>query len=115
MYDRLLLLLHIFDERRTLSLRSLSVLLNVNPTAIAADISWLLSKEYLRFEHSYASKHGDVLTLKAPLSITPEGKNALYLEEKSRKNFKFKEVRAWVTLGISIAAFILAIIDLLLK
>lgn len=109
-------ILKLYSLRNSLSLIQLQAILNKDPFYLAEPVSYLRDKEYLEIEPTHAILESvddnSSISLNTPLVITYLGKIALEAETKERKHFKFNEFRAWVTLGIAIAAFILSIISL---
>ena len=53
---------------------------------------------------------GDLISFDTPLEITYKGIAAISQALKERKHFRHTEFRAWVTLLIAIAAFVLSIV-----
>ena len=110
--------LKLFSERTSLSINQLSAILNLDSFEFVEVINYLRKNGFLRVEHNYSMVHKsdhDSISPRTPLSITFEGKRALELERKSRKRFKYNEIRAWITLAIAIAAFALSVICFILK
>ena len=112
-------LLQLYSIRNTLSLFQLEAILNQDVFSLAKPINYLRDKEYLEILPSHAiskklDKDSDI-SPNTPLSITYLGKAALETEIKARKHFKYNEIRAWITLAIAIAAFILSVISLCLQ
>ena len=97
----------------------LSAILDVGLVPLSEPISFLRKQGYLRIEPNYRTVRNmtqdDEIFVDTPLEITFEGKVALEDYRKEKRSTKFKELRAWITLAIACASFILAIISLLLQ
>ncbi len=110
MDDYSLAILKLFSARRSLSLIQLSAVLNRTPLECAEPVAYLREQGFLRIESNHALSHdldADAsLHMDTPIQITFEGKAALEAEIKARRHLTFNELRAWITLGIAIAAFI---------
>lgn len=109
-------LLKLYSSRNSLTLSQLQAVLDKSDMELSAPISYLRSNGYLKILPSFI-KRADVeeqgyIAPDTPLMISFEGKIALEAELKERKRFKYNEFRAWVTLGIAIAALIVSIIAL---
>ena len=110
MDDYSLAILKLFSARHSLSLVQLSAVLNHTPLECAEPVAYLRKQGFLRIESNHALSHDlavdDALHMDTPIEITFEGRAALEAEIKSRRHLTFNEIRAWITLGIAIAAFI---------
>ena len=108
-------LLCILFKRGTLSLHDLGIILETNSIELSDAMSDLLKQGAVEIVPSYASLHGNTLTLKAPLQITYLGKTLLEQEYRSNKHSKLHEFRAWATLAISALTLLVAAITLFLQ
>lgn len=106
MNKKVLSILEIFNKRKALSLIELAAIINTDWDKLSRPINWLLDNKYIQVESGHSFLHGEDITPKTPLEITVQGEIALSQEKESHKRTKFNEIRAWITLGISIAAFI---------
>jgi hypothetical protein len=113
--DLSLELLNLYSQRTTISLKDLGAIYNTNAEDWCAPIAYLRDKKLIEIEPQYAILKGNDFTLHAPFRITYEGKCALEAELKSRRQISFNEFRAWITLIIAIAAFLLSIFSLYLQ
>lgn len=115
MDDATLSLLLLFKERHTLNLTQLGAILNVDVLSLSDPVHSLMSKGYVKKGMELPPLDGDLISFNTPLEITFEGLTAILQEQKDRKRFKHSEIRAWVTFGIAIAAFLLSILSLYLQ
>lgn len=115
MDDATLALLTLFKERHTLNLTQLGAILNTDPFSLPDPVHYLMSLEYVRKGMEIAPLEGDLISFDTPLEITYKGTIALVQAQKEQKHFKHTEFRAWTTLIIAVAAFVLSIISLCLQ
>mgnify|MGYP006980030273 CR=1 FL=1 len=115
MDDATLSLLTLFKERHTLNLTQLGAIIDVNPLSLSDPIHYLMSMGYIRKGMEIKPLEGDLISFDTPLEITYKGITAISQALKERKHFKHTEFRAWLTLVIAIAAFILSIVSLCLQ
>ncbi len=115
MDDATLSLLILFKERHSLNLIQLGAILNIDVLALSDPVHNLLSQGYIRKGMELNPLEGDLISPNTPLEITYKGSTTILQEQKERKRFKCVELRAWVTLGIALAAFFLSIINLYLQ
>lgn len=108
-------LLKLFNQRESLTLDGLAAIYNKSFKNFVSPISWMISHHYITIVSDIALLEGDVLTPDKPLEITQDGIIALDDETKARRRFKYSEFRAWFTLFIAVAAFVLSIISLCLQ
>lgn len=104
MDDVLFELLRFYNSHSLVSAESISQIHNWDIRIIAEYILELMDAGYLHCcdeEFHFSSS----------LRITAKGQAALYTEIKSRKRFKFTELRAWFTLAISVISLVLSIIN----
>lgn len=108
--------LEIFSSRRSLTLSQLSAILNIDWMNLSEPVNRLRSLSYLRFEPNHAVMEGltkdSPLSVDSPLVISFEGRAALEQELKERKQFKYTEFRAWLTLAVAVVALIVSVIAL---
>lgn len=107
------LLLKLYLERPSLSASDLALLSKSDPWEYCEPICYLVDKTYL--EVTPKSKSDQPKMLDVQYRITPDGRRALEAEQKERRRYKYNEIRAWITLAIAIAAFILSVISLILQ
>ncbi len=105
-------LLKLYAQKDSLSAHDISLLTGANVRGCLEPIHYLLDNEYLEVQPSL---HGHAKMFDVQYRITPDGHRALELEQKNRRFYKHNELRAWITLGIAIAAFILSVISLILQ
>lgn len=103
-------LLKLFKQRDSLSLIGIGAIYNRDFTDFSSPISWMLAHNYLTIVPDIALLEGYDLTPDKPLKITQEGIIALDEEIKAQRKFKYNELRAWITVLISIIALILSIV-----
>lgn len=115
MDDTTLSLLTPFKERHTLNLTQLGAILNADPFSLSDPVHYLMSLGYIRKSVEIEPLERDLISFDTPLEITYKGIAAISQALKERKNFKHTEFRAWVTLLIAIAAFVLSIVSLCLQ
>ncbi|MBS6396707.1 MAG: hypothetical protein KH452_06100 [Clostridiales bacterium] len=115
MDDFTLALLKLFKERQILTLSQLGAILNVDCLHLSQPIHFLIEQGYLKKGIEIPPTEGDLLSLDTPIEITYKGIVSISLTQKEQKYFKYNEVRAWITLSISIAAFLLSVLSLYLK
>lgn len=112
-------LLEVFKSKGSLSLSQLSAILDVGIFDLSEPISVLRKQGYLRIEPNHCTVHElsqtDSISLDTPLVITFEGRAALDNHQQDRRSKKFNDLRAWITLAIACASFVLAVISLLLQ
>lgn len=111
MTNEALKLLKLYSTRNTISLKELGVIYNNDPYDWSHPIAYLKDTGYLEILPSYIEMNGDAFHVDAPLRITYAGKTALDTEIKSRRHLNFNEIRAWITLAIALAAFILSLFN----
>lgn len=113
MDDNSFLLLKLYLERESLSASDLALLSNGNSRDYLEPILYLVDRMYLEVMPLYNDNHPKKLNIK--YRITPDGRRALEAEEKERRRYKHNEIRAWITLAIAIAAFILSVVSMILQ
>ena len=94
------------SKNKPLSLSDLSVITDNPHSSFISNIVWLLDNGYLEVDPGYSVLHGDNFSPKAKLIITQDGIIEIDRLSKAQRKHKFNEIRAWITLTISIAAFI---------
>lgn len=103
-------ILKLFSSHASLTLSQLSAILNEDSLRLAAPVDHLRKQHFLKIEtnHAFLQKMDEdsFLSHDTLLQISFEGKAALEMESKSRKRFRFNELRAWITLVIAVLAFI---------
>lgn len=104
-------LLKLYSQRDRLSITGIAAICNQDARTVAEPVLYLADMEYLK-KYEGSLKTGIFDT---PYMITHAGYTALETELKSRKHFKYSELRAWVALGISIIAIMISVISLLLQ
>ena len=102
--DRLsTMILNMFSRRQSLTISQLAAILNRDPSTLFEFVLRLKKKEFLRIEPNHAilkSLDGNSsIKINTPLQITPDGRTALEEEMKAH----WAEIRAWVTLIITMA------------
>lgn len=111
-------ILNQYSTHNSLSLSQLSVLCNYEFEVIIQNLNYLRKQKYVRIVPNYALTHnltGDSpIDTDTPIEITVEGKIALDVYREERRNFKFVETRAWITLAIALAALVVSIVALFL-
>lgn len=109
--------LKLYKSRDSLTLSQLSAILNKSWFDVADPALYLKREGYIRVEPNHAALHDvkpdDPIDPDTPLSITFAGKGVLESELKARRHLSFNEIRAWATLAIAIAGFVVAVISLL--
>ncbi len=115
MDDTTLSLLTLFKERHPLNLTQLGAILNADPFSLSDSVHYLMSLGYIRKGVEIEPLEGDLISFDTPLEITYKGIAAISQALKERKHFRHTEFRAWVTLLIAIAAFVLSIVSLCLQ
>ena len=107
MDDKTLAFLKLYKSKnKPLSLSDLTVITDVPHSSFISNIVWLLKNGYLEVDPGYSVLHGDSLSPKAKLIITQDGIIEIDRLSKAQMKHKFNEIRAWITLAISVAAFI---------
>lgn len=105
------------EQHRSLSLQQLDVLVSGGFNDVRRAVSYLRRLGYVEIESGYLMMNNlekdCSLSPHAPLILTFEGKIALEEELARRRDFRWKEFRAWVTLAIAVISLILSIIALL--
>lgn len=99
-------LLKLYASRSHLSLSDLSAIYNSYADDYVSPVKYLMDEKYLKMEPNYVMLHGADFTVQVPFEIAFKGRAALEAERKSRLSFKQNELRAWLTLGIALAAFL---------
>lgn len=115
MDETTLSLLKLFKERRTLNLTQLGAIINVDPFSLVDLVHYLMSLGYIRKGAEIEPLDGDLISFHTPLEITYKGTTAIAQALKDQRHFKHAEFRAWTTLIIAVAAFVLSIISLCLQ
>lgn len=107
-------ILKLYVSRPSLSMKDVGILFGVSPFDCSDDVCYLLEHDYLEVEPNYAIMNNisssDSTPIDAPLSITVSGRVALDQVMDSVKYRRFNEIRAWITLAISILALIISIV-----
>ena len=102
-------LLKLYSSRTQRSAQDIAAITNTSARTVYESVHNLIDKKYLK---ACIIAH-DTGIFNHPYSITREGRIALEEEQKVRKDYNFKEFRAWITLAIAVAGFILSILALL--
>lgn len=103
-------ILRLYSERDSLSLHDLSVLMNCSVTAFSSQVRWLFENGYLEVSYCFSGVKSEY-TVSTKLRITQDGRNYLSQHRMQIRNHRINEMRAWITLGIAAAAFILSVIN----
>lgn len=104
-------LLRLYSQRNKLSIKEIAAICNQDVRIVAEPVLYLADMKYLR-KYEGNNKTGMFDTA---YMITHAGHITLEAEQKSRKQFKYNELRAWITLAISVMALIISVISLLLQ
>lgn len=104
-------ILKLYSKRTELSLSQLSAVTNMEGEIVNGPAAALKEAGYLQADAAAAfSGEKEALNGEIPLTITEAGKKALSAEKKSRAYFAWNETRAWITLALAVAAFVLSIV-----
>ncbi len=107
--DKSIKILHCFDKQNEpLSIIQLMIFTSFEYADISERIDYFLRKKLIRIDQSASPED-------ASFQMTLKGKIALEKYLKENQRFFFNEFRAWITLFVAIAAFILSVISLLLQ
>ena len=104
-------LLRIYSTHPALSLSQLAPMLNTSPSSLSEAVNHLRVIGYLRIRD--ASQNRDSIGLRTSLEITFEGRAALELEQKHRKESKDNKLRSWTAIVISIFALLVSVVSLI--
>ena len=104
-------ILNVYYKHEELSMNDISLLTKQNflSSNSTTAMHWLLKNNYL--VPVDASKSKDSISNTTKYKITQNGKNVVYQKKQQDKYRLFNEVRAWITLAISVIALILSIIN----
>ena len=112
-------LLKVFLKHQPISIKDLKRFINVRNIPIEETTGYLFDKGFLHIDPNYAVMRNllkdPTLSVEYPLSVTVQGKAALEADVESRHYRTLNEIRAWVTLAISVIALILSIISLTVR
>lgn len=119
MYKNARRLLKVFLKHQPISIKDLKRFINVRNIPIEETTGYLFDKGFLHIDPNYAVMRNllkdPTLSVEYPLSVTVQGKAALEADVESRHYRTLNEIRAWVTLAISVIALILSIISLTVR
>lgn len=108
-----------YKSRSNLSLKQLSAIYNESVFNMAPPVNYLREQKFIKIEPNHALLRNlneeSQIDADTPLVITFAGKGALEAEIKARRQLGFNEIRAWITLGIAVAGFVLSVIALILQ
>lgn len=109
--DKLTLsILRFYSNYDSLSLYDLSSLMNCGLDIFSSRVRWLFKNGYLEV-FDVRRENKDEYTVSTKLRITQDGINYLSQHRIHTRNHRVNEIRAWITLGIAVAAFILSVIN----
>lgn len=107
--------LRLFELRNTLSISDISTISNIDYKYAADIISWLFDRSYIKKVYNNPidiNSKANSFTSKTKFEITNEGRLALKNECQLKRNYILNEVRAWITLTISVISFLLSLANL---
>ena len=104
--------LHLFNKRNQLSIYDISILTGIDISTISNSIVFLLRADYIQCANGYSLKPGELPTPDIQFELTHGGFAAMLSGEDQHKYRRFNEIRAWITLGISIISLVLSLISL---
>lgn len=104
--------LRLFNKRNQLSIYDISVLTGIDTLTISSSIDFLLRAGYIQCANGYSLEPGNPPTPDTPFELTHYGFASMLSGEDHHKYRRFNEIRAWITLGISIISLILSLISL---
>ena len=100
-------ILTLFQKRDILNLQQLAAILNMDELNIVENVLWLKKEEYIRcIEFDKEDLNPDSIGMLDQYQITLKGKAYLSECHRNKLNKFWSEFRAWMTLAISLAAFI---------
>ena len=97
--------LRCFTERSSLSISGLSVICNKKPHILVPYFKYLYDSGFIEPDRQSADQSTEI-KLHSMFRITGAGKGELESIKQQERTKKLKELRAWLTLAISLAAFI---------
>lgn len=100
-----LAVLRCFTERTSLSISDLSVICNKSAHIFVPHFKYLLDNGFIEPDPQSADQSTEI-NLRSKYRITPVGTDELENIEQQKHANKLKEICAWLTLAISLAAFI---------
>ncbi len=100
-----LAVLRCFTERTSLSVSDLSVICNKSVHLFVPHFKYLLQNGFIEPDPQATDQSTEV-KLRSKFCITLAGKDELENIKQREHAAKLKEIRAWLTLAISLAAFI---------
>lgn len=111
MDSELYTMLNLYKSKNcALSVQDVMLLLGSTDTKAWPPIKNLFDSGYLRAVSGYVAEDGSI-AVDTKLRITYAGELAIRDDRQSKKTHFWIEFRAWVTLAIALAAFILSVIN----
>lgn len=107
MHKSTLIILELFQKRKSLTLPQLAAILNTSVFNIVENVRYLKKEGYIQYVNlGKEDQYPDSIGISDPYQITLQGRTYLSEYRKNKLNKFWSEFRAWMTLAISLVALI---------